>query len=134
MDVAVDELKSLTGEVHFARIVKHVDGGSASVGRVRIEPRMRLAGLLGALDSGSQFSAQRSTPPDDLSIDIAGVGLLELPVSAAQIKRLRSIARPARYGLGEETLVDSRCVTRGSCPRAGYGSTVGAGTRRSGRF
>ncbi len=68
---------------------------------------MRLAQLLGALDNGSLFSAQRTAVPDDLTIEIAGVGPLELPVSAAQVKRLRSIARPARYGLGEQTLIDA---------------------------
>ena len=68
---------------------------------------MRLAQLLGALDNGSRFSAQRNAAPDDLSVDIDGVGPLELPVSAAQVKRLRSIARPARYGLGEQTLIDA---------------------------
>ena len=95
---------------------------------------MRLAQLLGALDNDSRFSAQRTAAPDDLSVDIDGVGLLELPVSAAQVMRLRSIARPARYGLGEKTLIDSRVRDTWDCPRAGCGSTVGAGTRRSDRF
>ena len=83
------------------------DSGSISVGRVQIEPRKRLAQLLGALGGDSRFSAQRTVVPDDLTIEIAGVGPLELPVSAAQVKRLRSIARPARYGLGEQTLIDA---------------------------
>jgi hypothetical protein len=79
---------------------------------------MRLAQLLGALDNGSRFSAQRTATPDDLSVDIDGVGLLELPVSAAQVMRLRSIARPARYGLGEKTLVDSRVRDTWELPKS----------------
>ena len=79
---------------------------------------MRLAGLLGALDSGSKFSAQRTAAPDDLIIEIGGVGPLELPVSATQVKRLRSIARPARYGLGEKTLVDSRVRDTWELPKS----------------
>ena len=79
---------------------------------------MRLAQLLGALDSGAQFSAQRTAATDDLSVDIDGVGLLELPVSAAQVRRLRSIARPARYGWGEKTLVDSRVRDTWELPKS----------------
>lgn len=93
-------------------------GGSASVGRVQMDPRMRLAGLLGALDSGSKFSAHRTAAPDDLIIEIDGVGPLELPVPAAQVRRLRSMARPARYGLGEKTLVDSRVRDTWELPKS----------------
>src|SRR5512139_3440608 len=99
------------------RTAKHVDGGSASVGRVRIEPRMRLAQVLGSLGGASRFSAQRTAAADDLSVVIDGVGPLELPVSAAQVRRLRSIARPARYGLGEQTLVDSRARDTWELPK-----------------
>lgn len=93
-------------------------GGSASVGRVQIDPRMRLAGLLGALDNGSKFSGYRTAAPDDMIIEIDGVGPLELPVPAAQVKRLRSIARPSRYGLGEKTLVDSRVRDTWELPKS----------------
>lgn len=82
------------------------------------EPRMRLAQLLGARDNRSRFSAHRTAAPDDLSVDVDGVGLLELPVSAAQVKRLRSIARPARYGLGEQTLIDARVRDTWELPKS----------------
>ena len=39
---------------------------------------------------------------------MAGVGDLSIPVSAAQARQLCAIARPAQYGLGEQTLTDSR--------------------------
>ncbi len=46
--------------------------------------------------------------PEGLRIDVAGVGALSIPVSSAQARQLVAIARPARYGLGERTLTDSR--------------------------
>lgn len=39
---------------------------------------------------------------------MAGVGALAIPVIATQARQLVAIARPARYGLGEQTLTDSR--------------------------
>jgi len=62
---------------------------------VQIEPRKRLAQSLSALGGASQLRAQSTSVRDDLNIEIVGVGPLELPVSAAQVKRLRCIARPA---------------------------------------
>ena len=46
--------------------------------------------------------------PEGLRIDVAGVGALSIPVSSAQARQLVAIARPARDGLGERTLTDSR--------------------------
>jgi hypothetical protein len=48
--------------------------GSISVDRVGIEPRKRLAQLLGALGGASRFSAQRTAVPEDLTIEISGIG------------------------------------------------------------
>jgi hypothetical protein len=79
---------------------------------------MRLAQVLGSLGATSRFSAQRTAAADDLSVVIDGVGPLELPVSAAQVRCLRSIARPARYGLGERTLVDSRVRDTWELPKS----------------
>jgi hypothetical protein len=36
------------------------------------------------------------------------VGTLQLPVSQAQARKLCAVARPARYGRGEQTLLDRR--------------------------
>ena len=85
---------------------------------MRIEPRVRLARLLGALDDSSRFSVQRTAVADDLAVEIVGLGPLELPVSAAQVKELRSIARPARYGLGEQTLTDPRVRDTWELPKS----------------
>jgi hypothetical protein len=45
---------------------------------------------------------------EDLSIEVRDVGPLQLPVSQAQARKLCAVARPARYGRGEQTLLDRR--------------------------
>lgn len=72
------------------------------------DPREKLVGMLRDLRSGGSFSTRRTAPPDDLVIEIRGVGPLRLPVTAAQAKELRLIARPAKYGHGEQTAFDRR--------------------------
>jgi hypothetical protein len=64
--------------------------------------------VLGTTSKRAAFSARRTAAPEGLRIDIAGVGALAIPVSAAQARQLIAIARPARYGLGEQTLTDAR--------------------------
>ena len=81
-------------------------------------PRQRLATLLGATSGRGRFSARRTASPGDLHIDVAGVGPLEFPVPAAQAKQLCGIARPARYGLGEQTLTDSRVRSTWEVPKS----------------
>jgi hypothetical protein len=44
--------------------------------------------------------------PEDLVLEVRGVGPVRLPVSAQQAKQLIGVARPARYGRGEATLLD----------------------------
>ncbi len=72
-----------------------------------VDPRQRLAQLLGATRGGGSFSARRTASPGDLHIDVTGVGPLTMPVSAAKAKRLIAVARPAQYGQGEQTLSDA---------------------------
>jgi len=77
-------------------------------GRLAEEPRQRLATVLGTTSNRGAFSARRTAAPDGLRIDVAGVGTLSVPVTAAQARQLLAIARPAQYGLGEQTLTDAR--------------------------
>ena len=86
--------------------------------RVGKGPRQRLATLLGATSGRGAFSARRTAAPGDLHIDVAGVGPLEIPVPAAQARQLCGIARPARYGLGEQTLTDSRVRSTWEVPKS----------------
>jgi len=71
-----------------------------------VNPRLRLAQLLGATGGRGSFSARRTASPDDLHIDITGVGPLTIPVSTAKARQLIAVARPAQYGQGEQTLTD----------------------------
>ena len=78
-------------------------------------PRQQLADLLRDAGAGGSFSTRRTAPPGDLTIDVTGLGTILLPVTAAQAKQLRLLARPARYGKGEDTLVDLRVRDTGRC-------------------
>jgi predicted 2-oxoglutarate/Fe(II)-dependent dioxygenase YbiX len=80
--------------------------------------RERLAALVGDLGVPGGFSARRSAPPDDLRIEVRGVGSLRLPVTAAQARALRAVARPARYGQGERTLLDPRVRDTWEIPKS----------------
>lgn len=65
-----------------------------------------LAALLADAASPAAFSASRSVPTSDLLLEVRGVGPIGLPVSEAQARQLCQVARPARYGRGELTILD----------------------------
>ena len=62
--------------------------------------------LLERTSHSGSFSAKILTPTDDLRLEVRGVGELMFPVSPRQAEQLCNVARPARYGKGEETLLD----------------------------
>jgi hypothetical protein len=98
-----------------------VEGLSAGGGyRPTMPPNARgtLASLLRDLRSGGSFCTRRTAPVDDLAIEIRGVGPLGLPVTAAQAKQLRFIARPATYGLREHTVLDRQVRDTWEIPRS----------------
>ena len=66
-----------------------------------------LARLLAEGQAGGSDSAMRLLPGDAVELLVTDVGAVALPVRAAQARRLISVARPARFGRGEETLSDS---------------------------
>lgn len=84
---------------------------------VGISARDGLAALLGELTAPA-FSARHGAPPDDLHVEVRGVGPLRLPVTADQARQLRAISRPARYGQGERTLVDPRVRDTWEIPKS----------------
>lgn len=67
--------------------------------------RIQIAALLGDIGASGSFSTRRTAPPD-LLIEVKDVGQLQIPIGGEQAGALRRIARPARYGLREQTLVD----------------------------
>ncbi|MER5432845.1 2OG-Fe(II) oxygenase [Streptomyces sp. NPDC002588] len=72
-----------------------------------VTPRDRLAGLLGGAKAAGAFSARLEAPVAGLGLEVAGVGPVRLPLRAPQVKRLISVARPALFGRGEQTLSDT---------------------------
>jgi len=69
-------------------------------------PREHLAKLLDDGESPGAFSAQLLVPADSLHLEVEGVGRIRLPVRAPQARKLCDVARPARFGVGEQTLTD----------------------------
>ncbi|MDK1341876.1 hypothetical protein QNO09_00770 [Streptomyces sp. 378] len=66
-----------------------------------------MAGLLGGAKAAGAFSARLEAPAAGLGLEVAGVGPVRLPLRAPRVKRLISVARPALFGRGEETLSDT---------------------------
>jgi hypothetical protein len=84
---------------------------------VAADPPDDLSVLLRSLRGGS-FATRRTAPIRDLKIEVTGVGELGLPVTAALAKQLRLVARPAKYGQGEQTILDRRVRDTWEVPRS----------------
>ncbi|WP_322760481.1 2OG-Fe(II) oxygenase [Frankia sp. Cr2] len=67
--------------------------------------RDRLARMLRG-DAETAFSVELTASTDDLSLEVEGVGPVTFPVPPAQARKLLGLGQPARFGRGEETLVD----------------------------
>lgn len=71
-----------------------------------ISARDRLASMLAEVKAPGSFSARRTAPVDDLHVEVRGLGPLVFPLTDEQARALCRLGRPARYGRGEQTLVD----------------------------
>src|SRR5215472_17387922 len=71
-----------------------------------VTPRERLARVLDGSPAPGAFSAQVSVPARDVRLMVAGAGPISFPVKAPQAKRMIASARPARFGRGEQTLMN----------------------------
>jgi hypothetical protein len=80
--------------------------------------RDRFAGLLGETVAAGAFSARRTARPDDLRLEVRGVGPISLPVSVEQAKKLCLLSRPARFGKGEQTLLDAKVRDTWEIPKS----------------
>ena len=69
--------------------------------------RDRLVHLLAGDAPAQADVAMLTMPSDALSLHVADVGPVTLPIRAAHAKRLIKVARPAMFGRGEETLRDA---------------------------
>jgi predicted 2-oxoglutarate/Fe(II)-dependent dioxygenase YbiX len=67
-----------------------------------------IAELLQRIAPPGAFAVERSAPAEALRIEVEGVGPLDLPLSPAAVSKLRSVAKPSRYGLRDRTVFDTR--------------------------
>ena len=78
----------------------------------------RIGEILGAVGSPGCFTSRRTAAPDDLLMEVQGLGRVRFPVSRAQAEKLCRLARPARYGQGEKTLLDRRVRDTWEIPKS----------------
>jgi hypothetical protein len=64
--------------------------------------------LLTNLKASGSFAARRTTSAEDLHLEVKDVGGITWPISTAVARRLCAAARPARYGLKDQTRLDPR--------------------------
>jgi hypothetical protein len=75
----------------------------------RVVPAIdRIQHVLARAASPGTFASRHTAGTDDISFDVVGVGAVPLPLSHRTADKLRAIAKPARYGLREKTLIDPR--------------------------
>jgi hypothetical protein len=70
--------------------------------------RDRLAALLGGHAMHAVSSVQLEAGVADLQLAVDGLGPIKLPVTQARARQLAQLGQPAQFGLGEQTLTDSR--------------------------
>ncbi len=78
----------------------------------------RIADLLSEVGAPGSFSAKQARPTEDLHLEVKGLGRLRFPVPRRQAQRLCQIGRPARYGLGEKTLLDRQVRDTWEIPKS----------------
>ncbi len=69
--------------------------------------RHELAQVLAAAQATKSDSYAVRLPPDALQLRVAGIGSMALPIRASEAKQLMSVASPAQFGRGTETLSDT---------------------------
>lgn len=69
-------------------------------------PRHQISDILRGLATPGSFTTRHTARVSGLSLAVTGVGDVALPVAAEQAKQLRSMARPAKYGHGTDTVLD----------------------------
>jgi len=65
-----------------------------------------IAELLAQLDAPGTFATRLRASAGDLEITVKDVGRLSFPITPRIAQKLRSVARPSPFGLGEKTLHD----------------------------
>jgi hypothetical protein len=68
----------------------------------------RIQQILASTGSPGSFATRHTAGINDIYFDVVGVGAVPLPLSHRTAQKLCDVARPARYGLREKTLLDPR--------------------------
>jgi hypothetical protein len=68
----------------------------------------RIQQILASAGAPGAFATRRTAGWASISLAVVGVGKIPLPLSHRTADKLRAVAKPARYGLREETLLDPR--------------------------
>jgi hypothetical protein len=66
----------------------------------------RLQQILASAGTPGTFATRRTAGRASVSLEVVGVGAVPLPLSRRTADKLRAVAKPARYGLREKTLLD----------------------------
>ncbi|MBT7445129.1 MAG: 2OG-Fe(II) oxygenase [Methylococcales bacterium] len=66
----------------------------------------KITEALKSVESQGGFSAKQVTIATDLNLEIKGVGKLRLPLKPSKVKSLIKVARPAKFGWKDQTLLD----------------------------
>jgi hypothetical protein len=78
----------------------------------------KIAEFLREVGAPGAFAARRTAVADDLHVEVKGFGRLRFPISRTAAQRLCKLARPARFGRGEQTLLDKRVRDTWEIPKS----------------
>lgn len=74
---------------------------------MKVRPLLEeISGLLARMGTAGSFVTHGAIPAENLKLEVEDFGRIRLPVSAATARKLCQVARPARYGLKDETRLD----------------------------
>lgn len=74
---------------------------------MKVRPLLEeISGLLGRMGAAGSFVTYGAIPAENLRLEVEDFGRIRLPVSAATARKLCQVARPARFGLKDETRLD----------------------------
>lgn len=81
-------------------------------------PLELLTAALADLKSPGDFAVAIPVASDDLHLDVKGVGALTYPIPAAVAEQLCAVGRPAAFGRGDKTLLDSKVRNTWEIPKS----------------
>jgi hypothetical protein len=71
-------------------------------------PPFEISRQLASITGSGKFATRRTAVANDLDLEVLGVGRIRFPITPATARKLCAVARPARHGFKDETLLDKR--------------------------